>query len=294
MGFKQKYTITPRYLPKGTKRRSGILMPRVGFFVAHDTGNKDSTAEGNVGYYTRSANEMSASAHVFLDDKEILECVPLFTGKPEKAWHNLYDNPEDNAMFGDDANDIAGGIELCYGDNINPVEAYKRYIWTLAYGAYKFNLNVNRFIAGHFLLDPRRKTDPVNALKTMGKTYSQLLKDVVAEYNACTAPEVAKIELDNHCHIEINGKAMPFIGWVMDDGKSYLPIRLVAEQFGAGGKVGWDNTKGKATINGKILPTTFVDHGTGYAWTWEIVNALGGIDVKWDAAAFEVELRKKG
>jgi LysM repeat protein len=190
MGFKMKYEIKKQYLTSGSLRRSGIKMPQVGFLVAHDTGNPGSTAEGNVGYYERSRNDMSASAHIFVDHDSIVECVPFLTGTPEKAWHVLYNVTTDNAMYGDDANDIAGGVEMCFGPGIDSGESYKRYVWVLAYACYKFNLNPAKHIVGHKILDPGRKIDPHNGLKYMGKTYEQLLLDVIAEYNDCTAPEV--------------------------------------------------------------------------------------------------------
>lgn len=189
MGFKMKYQIETKYLTPKSLRRPAIPMTKVSFGVLHDTGNKNSTATNNVDYYQRSRNEMEASAHTFIDDKHIIECIPLLTALPEKAWHVRYNVTADNQKFGDDANDIAGGVELCYGDNIEFEEAYKRYVWYNAYMAYKFKFAPTRFI-GHHLLDPSRKTDPVNALKTGGKTYEQLLKDIVAEYKACTETAV--------------------------------------------------------------------------------------------------------
>jgi len=190
MSFKMKYDIETKYLPKGTKRRSGILMSRVGFIVSHDTGNDGSTASGNVNYYTNSANDMSASAHTFIDDKKIIECIPATTGKPEKAWHVLYEKTLDNELFGDDANDIAIGVELCYSNkkgNINNKEAYKRYVWYHAYLCYRFNLDPKKHIIGHNELDPQRKTDPFkNALKVMGISKEQFIQDVVNELAECT------------------------------------------------------------------------------------------------------------
>lgn len=185
MTFAMKYEIKQRFLTEPSDRRSGIDMPRVGFLVAHDTGNPSSTAANNVGYYERSRNEMSASAHIFVDDIEIIECIPFLTVGREKAWHVLYNVTTDNAMYGDDANDIAGGVELCYGGRINIQEAYKRYIWVLAYACYKYGLNPAKHITGHYILDPARKTDPKDALRLLGKSFQDLINDVVAEYNSC-------------------------------------------------------------------------------------------------------------
>ena len=215
MSFKMKYPIKTNYIPSGTKRRSGIKMVggKPNFGVVHDTGNPGSTAAGNVNYYINSRNTMSASAHTFIDDKEIIECIPLTTGTPEKAWHVIYDVVTDNQMFGDDANDRAGGVELCFGGSINFEEAYKRYVWYNAYTAYKFGFSPTRFV-GHHILDPKRKTDPENALKRYGKTYAQLLKDIVTEYNACvgkattTTPVTSTVTSGTGTHKIVKGDTL--------------------------------------------------------------------------------------
>jgi N-acetylmuramoyl-L-alanine amidase CwlA len=181
-----RYPILESYLPVGTKRRSGRLIPgaQVRFIVAHDTGNPNSTARGNVNYYRNSCNEMSASAHLFVDDKEIIECIPALNGPPEKAWHVWYNRPKDNEIFGCDANDAAIGVEYCYGTRINADEAYARYVWVLASICSEFHLDPARSIVGHFFLDPQRKTDPVTGLAHSRRTYEQLLRDVADEYRA--------------------------------------------------------------------------------------------------------------
>lgn len=187
MAFKQKYEIIPRYLTPGTKRRSGRpITPGVKFIVAHDTGNPNSTANGNVRYYQNTVNEMSASAHLFVDDREIIECIPALTGAPpEKAWHVLYGVPADNNLYGFDANDAAIGVEYCFGTNINADECYNRYVWVMAFICHKFALDPRKAIIGHFFLDPLRKTDPVTGLARSRRTYEQLLRDVPSEFTAC-------------------------------------------------------------------------------------------------------------
>jgi N-acetylmuramoyl-L-alanine amidase len=180
-----RYTVTKNYLTAPSKRRSGILMPSVQFIVAHDTGNPGSTARANVSYYENSRDQMSASAHLFVDDKEIIECVPALTGPAEKAWHVVYDTPIDNSIFGDDANDIAIGVELCFGGRINMAEAYKRYVYTLAAICHRFDLNPITKITGHYIIDPKRKIDPQNSLKMIGKNLVDLKKDVEAELKFC-------------------------------------------------------------------------------------------------------------
>ncbi len=206
MAFKEKYKITPKYLTSGTKRRSGkLIFPKVKFIVAHDTGNPNSTASGNVGYYEKTNNTESASAHLFVDDKEIIECIPALTNdKPEKAWHVLYNVTTDDQLYGYNSNDVAIGVEYCYGTKINADEAYRKFIWVLAYICYKFELDPKTSITGHCFLDPQRKTDPVSGLMYSRRTYEQLLRDVVSEYEDCTGvaqlkkftfiPEIKKLK----------------------------------------------------------------------------------------------------
>ncbi|WP_230687873.1 peptidoglycan recognition protein family protein [Hymenobacter ruricola] len=177
----REYTITPNWLPAPSKRRSKLPANKIRFLVAHDTGNPGSTAAGNVKYYEKSCQEASASAHIFVDDKQIIECVPaLTTDRPEKAWHVRYNCPEkeDLRRYKCHANDAAIGFEYCYGANINADEAYKRFVWVLAYACWKFTLDPARDIIGHHELDPSRKTDPVSGLKKSGRTFAQLLRDV--------------------------------------------------------------------------------------------------------------------
>ncbi|SFJ64944.1 N-acetylmuramoyl-L-alanine amidase [Paenibacillus sp. UNC496MF] len=199
--FLMKYKIEPQYLTHYAgveeQRRQKVLIPKgqVRFGVNHDTGNAGSTAQNNVDFYERTAKGNYPAAHIFVDDKHIIECVPMLTAAPEKACHVLYNVKTDNAMFGEDANDGAIGVELCFGDGIDFEEAYKRYVWVQAYAAWKLNFPPTAF-AGHFQLDPARKTDPVNALKRYGKTYDQLRKDIVLEYHACLNKNYGKEEED--------------------------------------------------------------------------------------------------
>ena len=182
--FKMKYKIEQRLIPRGTKRRSGIKHHGVRFLVAHDTGNDGSSANNNVNYYIRTANDMEASAHAFIDDQHIIECIPL----DEKAWHVRYNVTADNQLYGVDANDCAIGIELCYSSrgNINNIEAYKRYVWYIAYLCDKYDLDPNRQISGHDELDPSRKVDPYkNALRLMKITKNTFISDVISELEDC-------------------------------------------------------------------------------------------------------------
>jgi N-acetylmuramoyl-L-alanine amidase CwlA len=192
MAFKEKYTITPAYLTSPSKRRSGLLLsPGVKFIVVHDTGNPGSTARANRNYFENSRDKDSASAHLFVDDREIIECIPALTsGKPEKAWHVLYTVPTDNQLFGFNANDAAIGVEYCYGGTIDADEAYRKYLWVIAKICSVYGLDPAKSIVGHCILDPKRKTDPVTGLLQSRRTYDQLLHDVVSEFNDCEGKNI--------------------------------------------------------------------------------------------------------
>ena len=182
--IKNKYTIERRYIDKRSNVRPGtrLVSGTPGFLVAHDTGNPGATADKHFEYFQDLVNR-SASAQVFIDDKKILEIIPTGTGTDpaEKAWHVLYNVTTDNKLYGDDANDIALGVELCYGGQINTLGAYNRYVWYLAYCCDKWGLNPLTHIPSHKQLDPTRKSDVDQALKTIGKTLKDLLYDVAKE-----------------------------------------------------------------------------------------------------------------
>ncbi|MGP0583718.1 peptidoglycan recognition protein family protein [Paenibacillus timonensis] len=188
---KTKYPIERRYITKRSNTRPGTRLKSgtPAFFVAHDTGNPGATADNHYTYFN-NLTDRSASAHVFIDDTKILEIIPTGTGpdSAEKAWHVLYNVTTDNDQFGYDANDAALGVELCYGAKINFAEAYKRYVWYLAYCCDRWGKNPSTYIASHKQLDPGRKADCEQALAVGGKTLKNLITDVAAELAAPIAP----------------------------------------------------------------------------------------------------------
>src|SRR3990167_3030821 len=159
--------IIQKLIPIGTKRRSGQAILGVKFIVEHDTGNLNSTALQNVNYYINSANEIEASAHTFIDDQHIIECIPL----DEKAYHVR--------RKVSDAIDYAIGVELCYSNGkFDNLKAYKNYVEYISSLCKQFNLQADRGLVGHYKLDPVRRTDPLNAFKLINKTWGQFIEDV--------------------------------------------------------------------------------------------------------------------
>lgn len=188
MSFLMKYPIIYDLLPNHTDRRPGIRISKVYFITLHDTGNPESTAQGNISYYRRTAikPDWVASAHAFIDPKEIRICIPCFPNDAERAYHVMYDKPKDNELFGIDANNGAIGVELCYGfGKEQDLEAYKRYVWFIAYLCYLHKLDPKKHLVSHKILDPGRKTDPDNALSKMGLSYAKCLSDIENEFYTC-------------------------------------------------------------------------------------------------------------
>ena len=168
-----------KYIPINTKRRPGLKLLGVKFIVCHDTGNPNSTAMGNVNYYIKSANEITASAHVFIDDKEVICCIPL----DEKAYHVRRIVTTDNALYGVDAIDWSLGIELCYfpSDILRSKAAYFKYVAYIAELCKNFTLSLPDALVGHYKLDPARRADPLNAFRYINKTWEQFIEDVKNE-----------------------------------------------------------------------------------------------------------------
>lgn len=208
VAFKMLYPIETRLLKTiagaAHNRRPGTFLEVVVFVVAHDTGNKNSTAYGNIDYYAGSLQaDPTASAQTFIDHLRIVECIPATVNtiagkKVERAYHVRKNVTTDNAKYGANANDSAIGVELCFFDDpAKNAEAYARYVWYLAYLCYLYGLNPLKDIVGHDVLDPGRKIDPTNGLRVMGKTFADLIRDVAAQYTACSGKGVTYVPTTN-------------------------------------------------------------------------------------------------
>ena len=155
-------------LPVGT-RRSGqrLTTGNPAFAVAHDTGNLNTTAQNNVDYYKNSYNidwALVASAHIFVDDKEAIICIPV----TEKAWHVLYNATTDNAWYGLDANDAAFGVEGSYfTDKARSKKSLDNLARVLAYLCNYWKIDYKTEMPGHQNLQAG-KVDPGNLLEHAG------------------------------------------------------------------------------------------------------------------------------
>lgn len=156
------------WLPIGT-RRSGqkLTSGKPIFAVAHDTGNPNTTAQDNVNYYKNSYNidwSLVASAHIFVDDKECIVCIPV----TEKAWHVLYNTPIDNNWYNADANDAAFGIEGSYFyDKARSRKSLDNMARVMAYLCNYWKIDYKTEVPGHQDIQSD-KVDPGNLLQAAG------------------------------------------------------------------------------------------------------------------------------
>lgn len=178
------------FLPIGTRRTGQRLdSGEPEFSVFHDTGNKDTTAQQNVNYYKNTPNEpwnSVSSAQVFADDKECIICIPV----TEKAWHVLYNTPTDNAWYGDDANDIAFGIEVCYfSDRERSRKSLDNACRVMAALCNSWGINPRTQMPGHQDIQAD-KQDPGNLLEACGypRRDMSVIDDLVLKYMAGDTP----------------------------------------------------------------------------------------------------------
>jgi len=97
---------TEDHIPKSTpnNRRPGLAMvPQ--YLTIHSTGNPTSTARNERAWLTNPANTRTASYHIVVDEKEVIEVLPL----NEVAWHAGDGNGQGNRA--------SIGIEICESGN---------------------------------------------------------------------------------------------------------------------------------------------------------------------------------
>ena len=196
-------------LLKIATRRSGqkLTSGKPQFIVAHDTGNENTTAQANVTYYQNTYNEpwdSVASAHIFVDDKEAIVCIPTV----EKAWHVLYDAPTDNAWYGSDANDVAIGVEISYfSDKKRSKKSLDNGARVLAYLAEFWGIDYKTEMPGHQDIQADKR-DPGNVLQASGLGRSTSNLDAIVK-------KYYKTKKSNHdVSVHANMTRSQFVTWL--------------------------------------------------------------------------------
>ena len=200
-------------LPIGTRRNGERLHTKDGkpkFAVIHDTGNVNSTAQQNVNYYRNTYNipwSQVASAHIFVDDKEAIICIPV----TECAWHVMLNTTIDNACYGADADYAAFGVEGCYfTDKKRSLKSLENTAKVMAYLTKFWKINYKNEMPGHQDIQ-FDKQDPGNLLAACGLGRDTHNFDLyVAKYmNETKVPVIKGKKAGNNAKKVTNTKSKP-------------------------------------------------------------------------------------
>ncbi len=249
---------------------SGKACDRVKYIVIHYTGNNGDTAYGNTNYF-KSVNR-NASAHYFVDESEIWQCVD----DRDIAWHCGTSGTYYHKYC---RNNNSIGVELCSRKDKN----------------------------GGFYFSGKTVDNAVKLVKSLMKKYGVTKENVIRHYDVthknCPAPFVenaqawsdfrARIaekednEMVDTTSIKINGTKCS-INRILKDGKNYI---CLSDLKGKGFNVGYDvNSKIPSLdntiyelpliIDGKPTSVETVNiGGYNYVPIRSIAKALGNVEV---------------
>lgn len=154
--------------------------------VIHETATPNATAQNEYNYF--NTGNRQSSAHAFIDDKEIVQCIEW----DNKAWH-----------AGKTANQNYIGIELCHFDSSFKFNIiYSQAVELFAYlfiNVLKMNIVTNENLMSHNEVSMKWKetnhTDPVSYFKKYGKTIEGFRNDVQSRINQLNEEELFKQSL---------------------------------------------------------------------------------------------------
>ncbi|WP_314587937.1 N-acetylmuramoyl-L-alanine amidase [Paenibacillus terrigena] len=206
------------HIPQGTacNRRSAYKMIPTTITI-HNTGNPSSTARNERDWLTNPSNARQASFHIVVDERQAIECIPLI----ENAWH-AGDGSGVNS-----GNRTSIGIEICESGNYaktldNAAELVAKMLKERGWGTDR----LRRHFDWSGKICPRLMYDGGNW--TGWKTF-------VASVDAKLKPK-EDVRMPEEVAVQVDGKKVG-VGEIKD-GVTKVPVRLVAEAFGA--NVLWD------------------------------------------------------
>lgn len=189
------------------------------YIVVHDTGNPRQGANAYMHYKYFNTTDRQASAHYFVDSKEIVQIV-----RDEHAsWHC----GDGKGRYGiTNGNSI--GIEICINSDSNYDIAVEKTVELVKELMRKYNIPLDRVVR-HY--DASRKTCPLTMSKNNWEKWHEFKAKVGQR------PDTVKVR--------INGK-LHFIDGRMIDNKNYVGIREFADALGH--SVSWDSRKREVVI----------------------------------------------
>ncbi|WP_434756741.1 N-acetylmuramoyl-L-alanine amidase [Paenibacillus amylolyticus] len=194
----------------------------------HNTGNEKSSAANERAWLTNPSNARQASFHIVVDEREVVECIPL----NENAWHS------GDGSGASSGNRTSIGIEICESGNY--AKTLDNAAGLVASMLKERGWGVDR-LRRHY--DWSGKICPRLMYDGGAWTGWGLFKAAVqAKLNEKVAD--ANVKKDVIVSVVVNGKKVT--DGVLDGGTTYTPARAVAEALGA--KVTWDAKTKTVTI----------------------------------------------
>lgn len=157
--------ILHKYIKYNYSKRQG----KIEYIVIHDTGNKGKGANANSHYNYFNGGDRQASAHYFVDDKQIIEVV-----EPTKhrSWH-CGDGRGKNGI----TNDNSIGIEMCVNIDGDFEKTYQNTVELTKELQKKYNIPDNKVVRHQ---DASGKVCPYSLIKDKlkGKTWETFKRDI--------------------------------------------------------------------------------------------------------------------
>lgn len=252
------YIYRQDHIPKSTpynRRPSNRLGATT--ITIHTTGNPTSTAANERAWLTNPTNTRTASYHIVVDEKDVIEVLPL----NENAWHS------GDGSSSKSGNRTSIGIEICernYEKSLeNAIELIVKMLKERNWGIDK--------LRRHF--DWSGKQCP-RMMNTDGKWtgWYDFLKRVESKLKENTDKKVTVI---------VNGKQLQAQGFLINN-LTHVPLRAIGEAIGA--KVIWKPETQDASINGQVVDG-FVISGSTYVPLRVLANTIGAT-VIWDQKSY--------
>lgn len=144
-------------------RRKGATIK---YLVIHDTGNDSKGADTMAHYRYFNGGNRNASAHYFVDDKQVVQLV----GDSLSAWHV----GDGRGRYGiTNANSL--GIEMCINSDGNYAKMYYHTVELAKNIMQKFNIPIERVVR-HY--DASRKSCPNHMRKSGWQAWAQFKRDI--------------------------------------------------------------------------------------------------------------------
>ncbi|RJE88638.1 N-acetylmuramoyl-L-alanine amidase [Paenibacillus sp. 1011MAR3C5] len=205
-------------------RRPGTYM-QPEYITIHNTGNPKSTAANERSWLTNPSNNVTASYHIVIDERETIECLPL----NEVGWH-----------AGDGKNGTGNrksiGIEICESGNY--AKTLERAVELVARLLKERGWGVDR-LRRHYDWSGKNCPRLMNAdEKWTG--WADFKTRVAAKLQPAVVP------VSDQVTIVVNGNLLDQKG-TLKNGVTTVPVRGVAEALGA--SVKWDGESRTVYIN---------------------------------------------